>query len=121
MKKTYVCIICPNGCEIETETNGEKLLAAQGALCAKGEEYVERELFNPQRNIATSVLVENGTLPLVSVRLSQPIPKNKIFAVMREIQAVRLQAPVKMGQIVLEDVLNLKSDVLSTKNVAENT
>ena len=79
--------------------------------------YIEQELSDPQRNIATSVLVEGGTLPLCSVRLSGPIPKGKIFDVMAEIRAARLTAPVKAGTVVLGNVLGLGRDVIATKNI----
>lgn len=118
MIKEYICIICPNGCEIEALIEGTSVLKIEGAVCARGREYVEQELINPQRNIATSVLVEGGVLPLVSVRLTKPIPKNRIFDVMNEIKKIKLSAPVRINQIVMENVLNLNSDVIATKNVS---
>ncbi len=56
-------------------------------------------------------------LPLASVRLSRPIPKAKIFDVMAEIRRQHLDAPVKTGQVVIENVLGLGSDVIVTKNI----
>lgn len=117
MIQEYTCIICPNGCEIEATIDGKTILEIEGATCSKGKEYVQQELINPQRNIATSVLVEGGSLPLASVRLTKPIPKNRIFDVMKEIKKVKLVAPVKANQVVIENVLNLYSDVIVTKNV----
>lgn len=113
MKRMFTCIVCPNGCDITLE-NGE----IEGALCAKGKEYVQSEMTNPQRTIATSILVENGELPLASVRLSTPIPKAEIFRVMGEINKLRLSAPVCIGQVAIENVCGLGSDVIITKNIA---
>ena len=93
MTRSFTCIICPNGCEITAEYEGDTVYAVQGAACPKGDAYVRQELTDPQRNIATSVLVEGGELPLASVRLSHPIPKKEIFRVMEVINTVRLQAP----------------------------
>ncbi len=117
MIKEYTCIICPNGCEIEATIEGTTILEIEGATCGKGKDYVQQELINPQRNIATSVLVEGGSLPLASVRLTKAIPKNRIFDVMKEIKKVKLAAPVKANQVVIENVLNLDSDVIATKTV----
>ncbi len=72
--------------------------AVRGAACPKGDAYVRQELTDPQRNIATSVLVEGGELPLASVRLSRPISKKDIFRVMEVINTVRLQAPPPSGR-----------------------
>ena len=118
MLKEYTCIICPNGCEIKVKFENGKIMEFQGASCKRGQKYVEQELTDPQRNIASSILLENGELPLVSVRLSRPVPKDKIFDVMVVIKKVHLQAPVSIGQVAIANVLGLGSDVIVTKNVA---
>lgn len=117
MIREYTCILCPNGCEIEAVIEGTNIQKIEGATCKKGREYVEQELVDPQRNIATSVLVEAGVLPLVSIRLTKAIPKDRIFDVINEIRKIKLPAPVKINQIVMKNVLNLGSDVIATKNV----
>ncbi len=119
MIKEYTCIICPNGCELTAEYEGGKVLSVQGATCKRGWDYVEQELTNPQRNIASSILLEGGELPLVSVRLSKSIPMDKIFEVMAIIKKTRLQAPVHAGQVAIPNVLGLGSDVIVTKHVAQ--
>ena len=116
MLRTFTCIMCPQGCEISAEGSPAHS-SITGNMCPKGAEYVRQELVNPMRNIATSILVEEGELPLASVRLTAPIPKEKIFAVMEEIRQVRRKAPVKEGEIVIENVLGLGSDVMVTKTV----
>ncbi len=118
MKKQYTCIICPNGCEIEAEMENGKICSITGHVCPRGEEYVRQELTAPRRTIASSVLVRGGVLPLASVRLTAPIPKDMIFPVMEEIRKIVLTAPVKAGTIALHHVCGLDSDVLITKNVA---
>jgi Uncharacterized protein with conserved CXXC pairs len=117
MLREYTCILCPNGCEIKVQTEDEKVISIDGASCPKGEKYVRQELTDPQRNIASSVLVENGELPLASVRLDRMIPKDKIFDVMEEIKRVKLKAPVRAGQVAIRNVLNSGSSVIVTKNV----
>ena len=69
------------------------------------------------RNIATSILVEGGEMPRASVRLSAPIPKAKIFDVMNEIRKVKRTAPVHEGEVVIENVLGLGSNVIVTRTV----
>ena len=77
MKKTYTCIICPNGCDITVEAEGRQILSVEGNKCAKGEEYVSQEIIAPKRTITTSVAVEGGSCPLASVRLTRAIAKEK--------------------------------------------
>ena len=117
MKRTFTCIVCPNGCEIETEYEGTQVLSVTGNLCPKGKTYVTQELVDPRRTIATSVRVLNGTMPLTSVRLTNAVPKDHIFDVMDEINRQTLTAPVRIGDVVIANVLGLGSDVIVTKNI----
>ncbi|MGF6906512.1 DUF1667 domain-containing protein [Fusobacterium sp. PH5-44] len=117
MLKEYTCIICPNSCDIEVLFENNKVASVEGALCPRGKTYIDNELSNPVRNIATSVKIENGQLPLASVKLSHSIPKEKIFDVMNEIKKIKINAPVQIGQVVIKNVLGLDSDVIITKNI----
>lgn len=119
MLKEFTCIICPNGCEIQAEIEDGKILSLEGATCPKGEAYVRQELTDPQRNIATSVRVRGGELPLASVRLTSPVPKDRIFDVMEEIRKVTVDAPVTAGTVVIRGILGYDSDVIVTKHVAK--
>ena len=113
MMREFTCIICPNGCEIraeieEKEGGAVEILSIEGAACKKGNAYVEQELKDPQRNIATSVLVKGGILPLTSVRLTAPIRK------------CSLTAPVESGTVVIHNLLGYDTDVIVTKDIPEN-
>ena len=127
MNRMLTCILCPNGCELQvayeavTEADGAgesvKLLSVTGNKCPRGMEYAKQEIINPMRNIASSVTLVGGMMPLVSVRLTGPIPKAKIMDVMEVIRSVSVQAPVKIGDVIVENVLGLGVDVIATRNV----
>jgi len=117
MHKTYTCIVCPNGCEIDVEYENGLLCSCSGHLCKRGKEYVEQEIQDPKRTIASCVLVQGGELPLVSVRLTKPVPRDRIFDVMALIHTLNLQAPVSAGTVVVPDVLGLGSDLIATRTV----
>lgn len=121
MLKEYTCIICPNGCEITAEIEGGEgsweFHSIEGALCPKGRAYVEQELTDPRRNIATSVLVKGGVLPLASVRLTNPVPKARIFDAVNAIKGCSLTAPVQAGHVVIHNLLGYDTDVIVTKDV----
>lgn len=59
----------------------------------------------------------NGTREdtMVSVKTASPIPKDKIFEVMRLIRAKSVCAPVKIGDVIIEGVFG--TDVVATKNI----
>ncbi|MDM8245545.1 DUF1667 domain-containing protein [Collinsella tanakaei] len=117
MLREFTCIMCPQSCDISVELEGATITSITGNKCTKGEAYVTQEIENPMRNIATSVLVDGGDLPLASVRLTDVIPKDRIFDVMAEIHTVELSAPVHEGDIAIHDVLGLGVDVIVTKDV----
>lgn len=116
-ERTFTCILCPNGCDITACADGDQLVRCEGNRCPRGQEYVRQELLCPMRNIATSVLVTGGTLPLCSVRLTGPIPKERIFDAVGAIHARTLAAPVSRGQRVVSDLLGLGVDVIATRAV----
>lgn len=118
MNQEFTCIVCPNSCDIRAEVAPDGTITEIcGQLCPRGAEYVRQELTDPRRNIASSVSVRGGSLPLVSVRLTAPVPKASIFAVMGEINRISLAAPVKIGQVLIPNVLGLGVNVIATKNV----
>jgi len=112
-----VCIVCPNSCEIEVRIRNGNIKEIKGNLCHKGEEYVRSELFNPKRIVTSTVVVLNGEVPLVSVKTSRGVPKEKIFDVMDEISKIEINAPVKLGDVILRNVANTNADIIATRNV----
>lgn len=93
--------------------------SVSGAKCKRGIDYANQEILDPKRNIASSVKVNGGELPLVSVRLTGLIPKNRIFDAIEEIKKLEVDAPVKVGQILINNVFGLRVDLIATKNIAK--
>ena len=125
MLREYTCIICPNGCDIraqleEREDGSRRICSVEGAACPKGRAYVEQEVTAPQRNIATSVLVKGGILPLASVRLPNPLPRDRIFDAVSELKKYTLIAPVKAGTVVILRPMGYVTDVIVNKSVPAN-
>lgn len=121
MKKELICVICPNGCELQAEVSQEDgrftVSDVTGNLCDKGPEWARQEIVNPMRTISSSVLVEGGDFPLASVRTDAPISLKDIFQVMEEIKAIKLKAPVRIGDVVIKNVAGLPCNIIATRNV----
>ncbi len=117
-EKVFVCVLCPNSCEVTVTYEGREVLGAKGNLCPKGRAYAEQELLDPRRTVATSVLVEGGARPLVSVRLTEPVPLADVFPLMEEIKKIRLSAPVEAGQVLMEGVSGTGAKLITTDSVA---
>jgi len=63
----------------------------------------------------TSMPVDGGDWPLVSVQTNPPIPKAMMLEIMDENTGV--QAPVKVGDVLIANVLDTGCDVVATRNV----
>jgi CxxC motif-containing protein len=110
------CILCPVGCELEVR-RAERGLDVQGHQCEKGIGFATEEVLYPKRNLATSVPVRGSETRLVSVRLSDRVPREMIFPILREIAKLRPEAPVRRGQVLIAGVLGTGADVIATRTV----
>lgn len=110
-----ICIVCPKGCHLQVdEANG---YAVTGNGCARGVEYGRNELINPTRVLTSVVGIDGAAYPCCPVRTNGPVPKKLIFSVMDEIRSVRLQSPVEIGQVVVENVCNTGVDWIVTRDL----
>ena len=111
--KELTCIICPRGCRLTIDDK----MNVTGNFCPRGKEYAISELTNPVRTITSSIRVLNREDTLVSIKTSGPIPKEKIFDVMEEINKIGVNAPTNIGDIAKKDILGLGVDIIITKNI----
>ncbi len=116
IKKEFTCICCPLGCQITViEENGQCLI--QGNNCPKGEKYVKDEMTHPTRMVTSMVPVTDGEIPVVSVKTKEAIPKNKIKDCIEALKNVRVDAPIKIGDMIIENVCGTGVSIVATKNV----
>lgn len=116
MSKTNItCINCPMGCPLEITMEND-IISVIGNKCNKGKEYAIREITNPTRIVTSTVKVNGGERPVVAIKTQDEIPKKLIFDVMKEINKVTINAPVNLGDIVIENVLNTNVNVIATAN-----
>ena len=120
MKKEMICIGCPMGCYLTVDHDGKTIRDVSGNRCKVGLEYAEKEISNPERTLTTTVKVKNGNLPLVSVRTNKPIAKNKIFDVMNLLAKIEVEAPIKIGDPIIQNVFDTDVNILATKNILKN-
>lgn len=113
--KELVCIVCPRGCRL---TIDEKFNVS-GNKCNRGKIYAINELTNPKRMLTSTCKVNNGEIRLVPVVTKEPIPKDRIFDVMNEINKTSVNAPVAVGDIIIKNVLNLSVDIVATRDIKE--
>ena len=114
--KKLVCIVCPNSCELEI-TEGENGLSVSGSKCKRGVQFALDEMTAPKRTISSVVKTAFAQVPVLPVRVSAEIPKDKIFDVMNEINHVTVTKRVGRGDPVIKNVLSLGVDVIATSDI----
>ena len=122
--RVITCILCPNGCELEVGWDGEptaQSVEVLGNLCARGISYALDELTHPERTLTTSVRVRGGVQRLASVKTVSPIPREAVIAARESLQPIVLNAPVAIGQVVMEDVAGTGIQVVVTRAVASRS
>lgn len=117
--RELTCIGCPLGCRIQVQLQDGQICRVSGNTCKNGENYARKELTNPTRIVTTTVRVDGGHAPVVSVKTACDIPKDQIFQCLAELKQVCLCAPVSMGQTVLADVAGTGVRVITTKAIAK--
>lgn len=115
--KHLTCICCPMGCQISVDMENGEVKNITGYTCNRGKIYAAKEVVSPTRVVTTTVKVDGGELPVVSVKTQTDIPKGKIFDVMAAMETVHVPAPVHIGDVVLPDVAGTGVNMVATKNV----
>ena len=114
MKKELTCIICPKGCEMSVNINGESI-DVSGNACPRGKQYAIDECVNPTRTVTSTVRVLNREDTMLSVKTATPISKTDIFPLMEKIRKTGVTAPIKIGDVIIKDIFG--TDVVSTKEI----
>lgn len=115
--KKLTCINCPVGCSLKVEMDGENVICVSGNTCRRGEIYARKEVTNPTRIVTSTVKVVYGTSGTVSVKTKEDIPKEKIFVCVQALRGIEVQAPVHIGDVILENVAGTGVDIVATRNV----
>ena len=121
MTKSIICVACPMGCELRVELDaagGIENIA--GNSCKRGIDYAKAEITNPTRSFHSTVRVEGGRVPLVSVKSSRPVPKRLLMDCARATRGVRARAPVAIGDVIVPDVCGTGVDLVATTRVMLN-
>ena len=115
--RELTCIGCPMGCQITVELEKGEVKSVTGNTCPQGDSYARKEVTNPTRIVTSTVIVRDGDKPRLSVKTKSDIPKNKIFDVMKDIDATIVEAPKNIGDVIIDNVAGTGVAVIATRNV----
>lgn len=119
-KQTVTCVVCPVGCSVEVSYEDGKVLSVTGNRCPRGEKYASAEVLCPERILTSTAVLDSSLLKRIPVRTDIPVPKAKISDCMKQINALRVQTPVKMGNVLLAHICGTDANLIACRSVTES-
>lgn len=111
--KKLICIMCPRGCNLIVDDE----LDVTGNLCPVGKKYAINEMTNPCRILTSTVKIKSQLIRRLPVITTNVIPKNKMKEVIKELDKVFVQAPIKVRDVIINNILGLGVDIVSSRSI----
>ncbi len=115
-----ICLACPLACRITLTVERGKVVEVSGSreeACKRGMEYAIAEWELPQRVFTATVLTRDSSQPMLPVRTLLPVPRKLLHQCMRELAALRISPPVRLGEVVLPDIAGTGVDLLASADL----
>lgn len=119
----FNCTTCPSEClltvEVERDANGAvvEVRSVTGNNCPCGDKFAHQELTCPTRVLTTTVAVSGGDETLLPVRTAEAIPLALHAQAMNLIRGLVVNAPIRMGDVVLEDLLDTSINLIASMDI----
>lgn len=119
----FNCTTCPSEClltvEAERDADGAMVVvhSVTGNSCPRGDTFAHQELTCPMRVLTTTVAVSGGDEALLPVRTTEAIPLALHTKAMDLIRGLIVGAPIRMGDVVLENLLNTNIDLIASMDI----
>lgn len=119
----FNCTTCPSEClltvEVERDADGAlvEVRSVTGNSCPRGDKFARQELTCPMRVLTTTVAVSGGDEALLPVRTAEAIPLALHAHAMDLIRGAVVDAPIRMGNVVLPNLLNTGIDLIASMDI----
>lgn len=119
----FNCTTCPSEClltvEVERNANGAvvEVRSVTGNSCPRGDKFAHQELTRPMRVLTTTVAVSGGDETLLPVRTAEAIPLELHDQAMALVRGLVVNAPIRMGDIVLENLLDTNINLVASMDI----
>lgn len=119
----FNCTTCPSEClltvEVERDANGAvvEVRSVTGNNCPRGDTFAHQELTCPMRVLTTTIAVSGGDEALLPVRTAEAIPLALHAQAMNFIRGLVVNAPIRIGDVVLEDLLGTSIDLVASMDI----
>lgn len=116
-KKNLTCIVCPRGCTLTVTLDSaleNPVVSVEGQGCKRGVDYATAECTHPTRVLTTTApTVDGGVVPC---KTDRAIPRELLFEAMKAVNSLSAPAVVRIGDILLENLLGTGANIVATAN-----
>jgi len=105
----FTCVVCPWGCLLKT--HGDNI---SGYSCTRGLRYAQKEQTDPRRSISGSVRIVGAIQNALTVKTSEPIPKDLLLSAAELLHTVTVSPPVRTGDVIIPNILGLGIDFIAS-------
>ena len=116
MPEEVTCIMCPLGCSVEVQIDGQEVSVKKGCRCKEGMKFVKMEAIFPGRILTTTIRTDSPDFLLLPVRSNKEISKEQLVECVRKISEHFIRTPVVLGQTVVENILDLGVDIIACRS-----
>ena len=113
--KEFICIVCPKGCHLKVDDNGN----VTWNTCRRGDKYGKQEAIDPKRTLTSTVKINSKLVRRLPVITSGDVPKNKVQEIVRYLDNVEVNAPIKVKDVIVSNVMDLGVDIVATRTIEE--
>ena len=118
LNTSLTSILCPMSCVLELTVEDGRVIQLSGNNCKLGPTYAEKEMINPTRTLTTTVEIEGARIARLPVKTQGEIPKSMILECIRDIGRIKVKAPIRRGEVVLENVAGTGINVIATRDLS---
>lgn len=113
--KELICIECPKGCRLKIDDE----LNVTGNSCIRGKNYAINEVTCPKRIVTSTVVIKSKLVSRLPVITEKEVDKDKMFDIIKELNKVRVKAPIKCKDVIIENVCNTGVNIVATRTIEE--
>lgn len=119
----FNCTTCPSEClltvEVKRDADGAvvEVRSVTGNSCPRGDKFAHEELTCPMRVLTTTVALSGGDEALLPVRTAEAIPLAPHAQAMGLIRGLVVDAPIRMGDVVLDDLLDTGINLIASMDI----
>ena len=116
-QREIICTTCPMGCHVTVTMEDGKILSVKGNTCARGDVYARQEVTDPRRTVTATAATDSEAYPRLPLKSADPVPKDRIGAVLEAIGRLQVRLPIQAGACLLCNAANTGIDIVATRTL----